>query len=46
MHVAAFRFDIESVQAFALHVVPPVTHPHAFPAPSVVALQAAKDVRL
>ena len=42
----ALGFCISSVQAFTLHVVPPAAHPHAFPAPSVVALQAAKDVKL
>ena len=39
-------FVISSVQVLTLHVVPPAAHPQAFPAPSVVALQASNDVRL
>ena len=45
MHVEALGLGIASVQALALHAVPPVAHPQAFPAPSVVALQAVKDVK-
>ena len=45
MHVAALGVGIVSVHSLALHVVPPVAHTQAFPAPSVVALQAAKDVK-
>ena len=42
MHVAADGVGIASEHAFILHAIPPVAHPQAFPAPSVVALQRAK----
>ena len=45
LQVAELGLDITSVHALALQAVPPVAHPQKFPAPSVVALQAAADVK-
>lgn len=45
MHVATLGLAIGSVHALAEQAVPPVAQPQKLPAPSVVALQAAKDVK-
>lgn len=41
VHVLAEGLDIISEHSLALQVIPAVNHPHAFPAPSVVALHKA-----
>ena len=46
MQVAAVASGTLSVHPFALHAVPPVAHPQALPAPSVVALHKTNEFKL
>ena len=46
MHIASDGLAMESPQALFLQLVPPVAHPHVFPAPSIAALQRANVFKL